>query len=137
MRLVQWRSYSSAKAFFDALEKLMLCDDALEFLKLFAHIWICAHIYNIDPFSGIWKKKYTPFLRIFSFDALDLWASYATGLVKILLLWAIEINECFVFVCITKKFDPNYVILLVFIIIWFFSFCFTFFYSHFIIYIYA
>jgi len=44
----QWRSYSSAKAFFDALEKFMMCDDALEFLKLFAHFLICAHIYNKD-----------------------------------------------------------------------------------------
>ena len=49
----QWRSYSSAKAFFDALEKCMMCDDALDFLKLFALFWICAHIYNKDPFSGI------------------------------------------------------------------------------------
>ena len=49
----QWRSYSSAKAFLDALEKSMMCDYALEFSKLFALFWICAHIYNIDPFSGI------------------------------------------------------------------------------------
>jgi hypothetical protein len=26
-----WRSYSSAKPFFDALEKCKMCDDALEF----------------------------------------------------------------------------------------------------------
>jgi len=48
--LKQWRSYSSAKAFFDALDKFMMCDDGLEFLKLFAHFWICAQIYSIDPF---------------------------------------------------------------------------------------
>jgi len=61
----QWRSYSSAKAFFDALEKFMMCDDALEFLKLFAHFWICAHIYNIDPFSGIKKIYIDPFSKNF------------------------------------------------------------------------
>ncbi len=58
----QWRSYSSAKAFFDALEKCMMCEEALEFLKLFALFWICAHIYNKNPFSGIKKNKYRPLL---------------------------------------------------------------------------